>query len=260
MALNPRVLLTPHFPALVADDQAGRGGSIQAGLRELGRTFQAEGVEVMVILSAVWEEEGPFQIDSGARHKSLQDMVGVDVDFHIVCDGWPDLASALQENGLASGLPVETVHRGMDHGASVPYSFLFGESGCRVVVLSNSIRAPEQFILWGKVVRETCAGAGAECALMVGSSLSYDEAAFSRDQDLPGGVELDRIILSRLEAGDWEGLAGWPVEPGRAAPQAGLRQLAFLQGVLGETTKGRVLAFQHHPSIGSVLVEFTLPV
>ena len=214
---------------------------------------------MVVTLSACWDPEGPFQVDSGSRHKTLLDLEGVEVDLHYTCDGWTELANALHANGLDNGLPVETVHRGMDHSASVPLSYLFPEADRRVVALSTSERPPHQMGLWGEVVRETCRGSGAEIALVVGGSLSYDPAAHARGEDRAAGANLDRAVLGRLEAGDWESLRRLDeslLEEGRA--HVGLRHLWFLEGVLGGPLKGHVLAYQRHPSIGSAVVEFDL--
>ncbi|MFQ5668989.1 MAG: hypothetical protein ACE5HD_00555 [Acidobacteriota bacterium] len=260
MALNSRILLVPHFPALLLDERNGNECRIQPALREIGRAFRSEGLEVVVILSARWDVEGPFQVDSGGRHKTLVETDGVDLSLAYACDGWTDLAIALHDNGTASGLPVEMVHHGMDHGASVPVQFLFPRASCRVVPLSTSERSRDDLRRWGEIVRETCRGAGAMCAIMTGGSLSYDPAAYLRGEDRPGGVALDRAVLSRLEAGDWDGLAALPddlLAGGRA--HAGLRHLWFLEGVLGEPVSGTVLGYHRHPSVGSALVEFRQP-
>ena len=260
MALNRRVLLVPHFPALLLDEKSGEECRIHEILRDRGAAFRSEGAQVAVILSAGWDEEGPFQVDNGARLKTLANFDGVDADVRYRCDGWTDLGNALHENGLASGLPVETVHRGMDHSASVPLSYLFPEADRKVILLSASQRGREDLRRWGTVVRETCRGAGAECVILVGASISYDPAAFRRGEERREGVELDKKVLSRLEAGDWEGLAALPGDLMTAAPaHVQLRYLWFLEGVLGEALPGRVLAYRRHPGVGSAVVEFERP-
>jgi 4,5-DOPA dioxygenase extradiol len=259
MAIHPRVLLVPHYPALILDQERGVDGSIAVALAEIGRQYRREESQVVVILSAAWEEEGPFQVDSGARHKTLLDMDGVEVALRYSCDGWTDLALALQENGNSNGLPVEAVHRGMDHGSSVPLSLLFPEADMRVVPLATAKRSREDLRWWGEVVRETCRGAGASCVILVGGSLSYDAEAARRGEDHRAGIEVDRRVLRALEEGDWDGIRDLPEELRAAARvQGDLRHLWFLEGVTGGGAAARVHAYQRHPSVGSALVEFQL--
>ncbi len=260
MALNPHIYLVPHFPGLLRAAASGREPSIIGALSDLGGRLRASGAEVVVILSAGWDEEGPFQVDNGGRHKTLLDFHGVHIDLRYTCDGWADLANALHENGLANGLPVETVHRGMDHSAAVPASLLFPGADRRFVPLSCSQRSRQDYLTWGAVVRETCRGAGAECVILAGGSLSCDPLGHAAGRDDAAGAELDGQVLSRLEAGDWDDLAALPaslMETGHA--HAGLRHLWFLEGVLGAPRPGRVLDHHRLPGVGSALVEFTLP-
>ena len=260
MALDSHMLLAPHFPALLLEARAGREGPSVRALRQAGARWRDAGVQVVVALSAAWDEVGPFQVDNGARHKTLLDMEGVKLELRYACDGWVELANALQENGIDNGLPLEAVHRGMDHGVSVPMSLLFPEADRRVVPLSTSRRQPADWHLWGEVVRETCRGAGARVALLIGGSISYDPEAHAQGRDRAQGADLDRAVLGRLEAGDWTGLHGLPADLLAAArPQCGLRHLWFIEGVLGGKGAGRILAHERLPSIGSAVVEFTLP-
>ncbi|MFQ5720106.1 MAG: hypothetical protein ACE5IK_11225 [Acidobacteriota bacterium] len=259
MALDRHILLAPHFPALRADTLRRTESRVQDALRTCGKTWHEAGVEVLVTMSAAWAPEGPFQIDNGARHKTLVDFAGIETDLRETSDGWPDLANALHANGIDNGLPVETVHRGMDHGTAVPLSYLCPDLSCRVVMLSASQRRAEDLALWGEVVRRTCEGAGARIAIFVGGSLSYNIEAFAEGKDHAEGRELDRMILGRLEAGDWDGLARTdPAELAAGVAQEDLRHLWFLGGVLGSPEPGRVLAYHRHPSVGSAVVSFDL--
>ena len=260
MALSKRIFLAPHFPALLNDTARDQEAPIHAALRRAGAALDEAGVQVMVAMSAGWAPEGPFQVDNGLRHKTLLDFQGVDTSLRYSCDGWAALANALHENGILNGLPVETVHRGMDHSASVPLHYMFPDADRRVVTLSASERSRKDMNEWGAVVRETCRGTGAIVGLFAGGSLSYDPEAHGRGEDRAGGVELDRAILGRLEAGDWDGLAAIDdrlLENGAA--HVALRHLWFLEGVLGKPVAGHVLAHHRYPSVGSALVEFEVP-
>ena len=260
MALNPRIMLVPHHPALLVDSRNSNECGIQEALREKGADYRAEGVQVVVMVSAGWNEQGPFQVDTGARLISLQEFAGQDVDFRYGCSGWRELADALHDNGLASGVPVEGVHRGMDHAASVPLSYMFPDADRRVVLLSVSPRCQEDYHLWGAVVRETCQGVGADCAILVGGSLTWDDAAIASGKDNKNGADLDRRLLTRLESAEWSGqmsIEDAALEKGSA--HADLLHLRFLEGILGTPGVGRLLSYHRHPGVGSAVVEFDLP-
>lgn len=260
VALDPHVLLVPHHPALLVDSRNNCESGVQEVLREKGAAYRAAGVEVIVMVSAGWNQQGPFLVDSGTRLSSLHEFAGQDVDLSYSCPGWRELADALQSNALANGVPVEMVHRGMDHAASVPLSYMFPDGDRRVVLLSVSPRCMDDYHTWGTVVRETCRGAGAECAIIVGGSLTWDTGAISQGKDIQAGADLDRRLLTHLEAAEWDGFMGMDdASLERGSAYAGLLHLRFLEGVLETPQVGQVLAYQRHPGVGSAVVEFQLP-
>jgi aromatic ring-opening dioxygenase catalytic subunit (LigB family) len=259
MALNSHIMLVPHHPALLVDSRNDHESEVQEVLREKGAAYRAAGVEVIVMLSGGWNHQGPFLVDNGSRLSSLQEFAGLDVDLHYSCSGWRELADALQSNGLANGVPVEVVHRGLDHAASVPLSYMFPHGDRRVVLLSVSPRSIDDYRTWGMVVRETCRGAGAECAIIVGGSLTWDAEAMSQGKDIQAGADLDRRLLTHLEAAEWDGFMGMDdASLERGSAYAGLLHLRFLEGVLQTPQVGHILAYQRHPGVGSAVVEFEL--
>jgi aromatic ring-opening dioxygenase catalytic subunit (LigB family) len=260
VALNPRIMLVPHHPALLVDSRNSAESGIQETLRKKGAAYRAEGMQVVVMIAAGWNEQGPFQVDSGSRLSSLQDFAGQDVDFRYACSGWRELAEALHDNGLASGVPLEGVHRGMDHTASVPLSYMFPDADRRVVLLSVSPRSQEDYNLWGAVVRETCQGVGAQCAILVGGSLTWDDAAIASGKDHKDAADLDRRLMTRLESAEWSGQMAIEDAALQKGPvHSDLLHLRFLEGILGAPCVGRVLSYQRHPGVGSAVVEFDLP-
>jgi aromatic ring-opening dioxygenase catalytic subunit (LigB family) len=161
--------------------------------------------------------------------------------------------------GQKARVRVGPTRRGLDSGISIPLHFLAPERQYPVVPLSIAPLDPAACRAWGRTLRETLAARPERVALVVGGALSANAHAWTLRRDVPQAAALDAWALEALARGAWDALE----RPERAwlegaQPEAGLRHLEVLGGVVGETTRGAVRCYEAAPGMGAALVEFAL--
>ena len=217
----------------------------------------AEHADVVVVLSARWSSAGPFQVDTGRRHRTLTDYPGFGVELRYDCTGHPTLARALVDAGVKAGVRVGAAQRGVDSGVTVPLHFLLPRRSVPVVPLSIAARPSSECRAWGKVIRRVLEARPERIALIVGGLLTHDTHAWSFQREVPETRAFDEHALKALASGDWGALA---VEDAkvveRAHPEAELRHLEVLRGFLAGDVPGKVLCYEAGPGVGAALVAF----
>lgn len=257
---HPLVLLVPSLPTLVLDEHRGHRTPMLEALAGAAEALAHDRPDVVLVLSARWETEGPFAVDVGARHRTLTDYTGLGVEVRYDCSGRPALAKALVEAGHAAGVRVGPAQRGVDSGVSVPMHFLFARSGVPVVPLSVADADPAACRAWGAVIARFAAARPERILFVVGGVLSHDEHAWNFKRNVPETATLDEAVMTALGDGDWDALHALPRRTlERAKPQAALRHLEVLRGYLGADLRGQVLAYEAQPGIGAALVSFSMP-
>jgi len=259
--LVSRVLLAPHLPTLLVDEHRGHQTEMLTALANEATWLAAEAPDAVVALSARWDSEGPFLVDTGKRHRTLTDYSGFGVEVRYDCNGLPALARALVEAGTRADVRVGAAQRGVDSGVTVPLHFLLPKSPIPVVPLSLAQRPAAECRKWGAVIARTLAARSERIAFVVGGLLSHDRHAWNLKREVPEAREFDEQALRALEAGEWETLR--TLEPRvreRAQPEAELRHLEVLRGFLGSDVPGVLRCYEASPGVGSALVEFELPV
>ena len=255
--LTSRVLLVPPLPTLVVDQHRRHQTPMLDALRREAERLADERPAAMVVVSARWISAGPFQVDTGRRHRTLTDYAGFGVEVRYDCDGHPGLARALVDAGARAGVRVGPAERGVDSGATVPLHFLVPGKVLPVVPLSVALRPAAECRAWGEVVRRVLAARPEPIALVIGGLLSNDAHSWGLRREVPEARTLDDHALKALTAGDWDRLA--PSDPEvveRAHPDAGLRHLEILRGALGRDAPGEVLCYESAPGVGAALVAF----
>ena len=258
--LISRALLVPHLPTLLVDEHRGHQTPMLEALRELAERLQAERPEIIVVVSARWDSDGPFHVDVGRRHGTLTDYPGFGVEVRYDCPGHPALARALVEAGQKAGVHVGESKRGVDSGVTVPLHFLMPRRHVPVVPLSLARRPASECRAWGAVIQRVLAARPERVAFVVGGLLSHATHDWNLRRDVPEARDFDEHALRALRNGAWDDLrAGDPLMVERAQPEAGLRHLELLRGFLAADVPGQVRCYEAAPGVGAALVEFEVP-
>lgn len=257
--LIPHALLVPILPTLLVDEHRHHRTEMLVALEVQSARLQVEAPEIVVVLSARWESEGPFLVDAGKRHRTLTDYPGFGVEVRHDCPGHPGLARALVAAGTAAGVRVAATKRGVDSGVTVPLHFLIPASRGPVVPLSLADRSPAECRAWGATLRSALAARPERIVFVVGGMLSYNQHAWSLGRDLPEARDFDERMLEALRSGAWDAVRPpKPAQAERVQPQAGFRHLEVLRGFLGSDPPGVILCYESSPGVGSALVDFEL--
>lgn len=255
------VLLVPHAPTLMVDEHRRHRTDMLAAFEAAGERLREHAPDAVVIVSTHWQPSGPFLVDVGARHATLTDYGGFGVEVRYDCPGRPALARALVEGGRRAGLRVAAAERGVDHAVTVPMHFLFPRPIVPVVPLSMSERPQEECRRWGAAIADALRASSDRVAFLVSGAFAHDLHAWSLGREVPECVTFDEMLIEGLGKGDWE--SPGRIDPQikeRAKPEAELRHLSLLRGLLGADIAGRLLAYERAPGVGAALMEFALPV
>lgn len=257
--LIPRALVVPTMPTLLVDEHRGHRTPMLEALAVQAERLRAEEPDVVVALSPRWISEGPFLVGANKRNTTLTDYPGLGVEVRYDCPGHPTLARDLVTAGVAAGVRVAEALRGVDSGITVPLHFLLPASRVPVVPLSLADRPAAECRAWGAVLRRVLSGRPERIALVIGGMLSDNEHAVALRRDVPATRDFDERVLEALRTGAWQEVgARSAAETDLVQPQAGLRHLQILRGVLGRDEPGLVLGYESGPGFGAALLEFPL--
>jgi aromatic ring-opening dioxygenase catalytic subunit (LigB family) len=255
--LIARAWLAPHLPTLLVDQHRGHETAMLRAFADAAERLREESPAAIVIVSARWQSDGPFLVDSGRRHATITDYSGFGVEGRYDCTGHPALARALAEAGRKAGVRAASRPRGVDSGAAVPLSFLRPGRDLPVVPISVSARPRAECRAWGAALRDAIAAWPERVAFVVGGVLAHNAHAWALRRDVPEVATFDERALDALARGDWESLWDAPRSMvRRAQPETSLRHLAILRGFLGGDRHGKLLCYEPAPGTGAALVEF----
>ena len=164
-------------------------------LRREAERLADERPAALVVVSARWISPGPFQVDTGRRHRTLTDYAGFGVEMRYDCDGHPGLARELVDAGARAGVRVGPAERGVDSGATVPLHFLAPGKSLRVVPLSVALRPAAECRAWGDVIRRVLAARPEPITLVIGGS-AFARARVARREFRAG--RLDQRLLEAM--------------------------------------------------------------
>jgi aromatic ring-opening dioxygenase catalytic subunit (LigB family) len=259
MLVSPAIL-APPLPTFVLDEHRRHQTPMLDAFESARARLRAERVEVVVALSARWTTDGPFLVGAASRHRTITGYSGFGVEVRYDCNGQPALARALVESGRKARLRVGPASRGVDSGVVVPLHFLFPERDLPVVPLSVGDCSRDECRMWGAAIRATLSAWPGRVAFVVGGLLTFNEHAWTLNRDVPEGPDFDRTLMDKLETGAWSNLGEGDAKlRERVHPDAELRHLEVLRGVLGADVKGLVRCYQASPGAGAALVEFEVP-
>ncbi len=255
--LTARVLLAPHVPTLLVDQHRGHRTEMIEAYATAARAFAAEEPAAAVVLSARWESPGPFLVEDAPRHRTLTDYYGFGVEVRYDCPGAPALARALAGAASAAGVRVALTQRGVDSGVTVPMHFLAPQKRLPVVPVSLARAPAAAHRAWGAALRRALDACPERVAFVVGGMLSHNVHAWTLGRETPEAQSFDARVLEALTAGAWHELTR--LERRRhalAQPEANLRHLEVLRGLLGVDLPGAVRCYEAGPGVGAALSEF----
>lgn len=257
--LTSRAYLAPASPTMLIDEQRGDFTEMIEALGDAGAALLAEAPAAIVAVSSRWVSSGPFHADDAARHRSVIDLPGFEVEPRHDVAGVPLLARAIVEHAARAGVRATLGRRGNDSGVSVPLHFLERARRVPVVPVSIGEGSREEHRAWGAAIRRTLDAWEGRVAFVVGGALSWSLHDFNLKRDVSETHELDERVLAAMRRGAWDELAALdPALIERARPDAGLRHLEVLRGFLMADAPGRVLQTEGSPGVGTALVEFPL--
>ena len=255
--LTARVLLAPHVATLLVDQHRGHHTEMLEAYAAAARELAAEEPSAIVVLTARWEAPGPFLADVGLRHTTLTDYYGFGVEVRYDCHGAPSLARAIVQAAHAAGVRAATTTRGVDSGVSVPLHFLSSRRLYPVVPVSLARGSAAEHRAWGAALRRALDAWPERVTFVVGGMLSHNVHAWNLKRETPEARTFDARVLAALQAGTWDELARLEMRPhGQAQPEANLRHLEVLRGLLGRDLAGSLRCYEAGPGVGAALVEF----
>jgi len=256
----PRAVLAPHLPTLLLDEHRRHDTPMLEALRLEARRLAGQKPEILVVVSARANVTGPFQVGAARAHRSLTVDPAFGVEVRYDCPGHPALARALVEAGVKARLRVGATPRGIDGGVSVPLHFLLPARVVPVVPVALGDRPEAECRAFGAVMRRVLGARPERIGILVGGMLSHATHEWHFRREVPEATVLDQHVLAALGDGRWDDLLECdPRVIERAHPDAGLRHLALLRGILGADVRGEVLSYEAGPGVGSALVAFEVP-
>ena len=229
-------------------------------LRREAQRLAGQRPEILVVVSASAEVSGPFQVGAARAHRSrtVDPAFGVEVRYD--CPGHPALARALVEAGVQARLRVGATPRGIEGGASVPLHFLLPARNVPVVPVAVGDRPAAECRAFGAAMRRVLAARPERIGILVGGMLSHATHEWHFRREVPETTVLDQHVLAALGDGRWDDLLECdPRVIERAHPEAALRHLALLRGILGADVRGEVRSYEAGPGVGAALVVFEVP-
>jgi aromatic ring-opening dioxygenase catalytic subunit (LigB family) len=196
-------------------------------------------------------------VDAARRHATLTDYYGFGVEVRHDCPGEPALARAVVAGALAGGMRAAATERGVDSGVTVPMHFLAPRKTLPVLPVSLARRPAAEHRAWGAALRSALDAWPRPVAFVVGGMLSHNVHAWNLRRETPEAQELDARVLEALAGGAWAEIAR--IEKRRhakAQPEANLKHLEVLRGLLGADVPGTVRCYEAGPGVGAALVEF----
>lgn len=257
--LTTSAFLLPSVPTMLIDEQRGDITEMIEALGDAGARVAAESPDAIVVVAARWAGGEMFQVDDGAKHKSVVDLPGFGVEPRHDCPGAPRLARAIVEHAAARGVRAVTARRGIDSSAAVPLHFFDPARRIPVVPVSVADGGAEEHRAWGAALREALAEREERVAFVAAGALAWNVHAFNLKRELRDTLEFDDGAVGALRRGEWDALAALAKRfADRAMPEADLRHVHVLRGFLGRDVAGMVLERETLPGIGTLLAEFPL--
>ena len=240
------VAFVPNTPTLIGDLGVKHTETISA-LRSFGKEISGK-IDAAVIMTPHFQTSGSFGIVSAPRLRQIYDFYGFPRAFYEVKyepPGDPELAGQIVNLGKDHGIRIMPVGTwGLDHGAWSPLYHIFEGAHMPVVPLSISQDlGPAAHVSLGKMMRSPQIKKNI-CILATGSLIHrLDLFQMGREWTPPGSMEYLDLCIASFRAGTWERIWGASQDLFHAAsPEGDNLPLRFIEGVVGEKFKARILS------------------
>ena len=240
------VAFMPNTPTLIGDMGVEHKDTI-AALRSFGSEISGE-IDAAVIMTPHFQTSGSFGIVASARLRQIFDYYGFPPSFYEVRyepPGDPQLSEQIITMGKDAGIRIGQVSNwGLDHGAWSPLFHVFRNADVPIVPLSISPDLGYQaHVMLGRIMRSQSITNNL-CVLSTGSLIHrLDLFQTGTDMTPPKALEYLNICISALGDGKWESIWNAPPDLIKAAsPEGHNLPLRFIQGVVGDRFRARILA------------------
>ena len=240
------VAFVPNTPTLIADLGVQHEETISA-LESFGNEISGK-IDAAVIMTPHFRTSGSFGIVSAPRLKQIFDFYGFPPNFYKVRyepPGDPELAEQITELGTRNGIRVGAVDNwGLDHGAWSPLFHIFRDANVPILPVSICPSLGiDAHISLGKLMHSASLKKNL-CIIASGSIIHrLDLFQSGNHHTPPAAIEYLDLCISSFKEGNWNKIRNAsPDILHAAAPEGDNLPLRFIEGVVGENYKARVLA------------------
>ncbi|MGC8506485.1 MAG: dioxygenase [Thermoplasmata archaeon] len=240
------VAFMPNTPTLIGDLGADHKETVRA-LRSFGEEIAGK-IDAVVVMTPHFQTSGSFGVVGAERLRQIFDFHGFPPEFYEVRyepPGDPQLAEQIIKLGKDTGIRiVQAGNWGLDHGAWSPLFHIFKDADIPTVPLSICPDLGYQaHMALGRIMRSRSI-TGNLCVLSTGSLIHrLDLFQAGNDRTPPKALEYLDICISSFMEGRWDGIWNAPPDLVNAASPEGYNlQLRFIQGVVGDRFRTRILA------------------
>ena len=240
------VAFMPNTPTLIGDLGVDHKDTI-AALRSFGKEIAGK-IDAVVIMTPHFQTSGSFGIVGTERLRQIFDFYGFPPEFYEARyepPGDPRLAEQIINLGKDAGIRIgQAGNWGLDHGAWSPLFHIFKDADIPTVPLSICPDLGYQaHIALGRLMRSPSIKNNL-CVLSTGSLIHrLDLFQAGNDSTPPKALEYMDICISSFEEGKWDGIWNAPSGlVGAASPEGYNLPLRFIQGVVGDRFRARILA------------------
>jgi 4,5-DOPA dioxygenase extradiol len=242
------VLYVPNSPTLIGDVGMGdRHIETERVLKECGASVRGR-VRTVVVLTPHFVTRKSLGLVTQVPLRQVYDFQGFpDALFQVRYEppGAPETGRRLEKLCADRSIPLREVPEwGLDHGAWSALLHLFPKADVPVLPLSICPDlGPAAHTGLGAAVRELAREE--DLMVLATGSIIHNFRLLSggHPEELARAREYLATVERSLTAGHWEGVWGAPTELHRAAsPEGGDLPLRFLEGVVGDKFRAKVLA------------------
>ena len=258
---NPLPFLHPENPAWAG---------LATGAREAGRALAESKPDVILMYSTQWmavldqlwqtrEHSTGVHVDENwYEFGDLQTDLRIDIPLALACIEASTRAGLRSKAIDYEGFPIDT-------GTIVANGFLNPGSKVNVVIGANNLYHDfAKTELLGKLAAEQAELQGKRVAVVGVGGLSgkfFDQKLDITTDHIRGETddELNRKLLSLMEAGDIDGLRAWlPDYVAETGADMGMKHMAWILGATGVFSGAKTLAYGPTYGAGAAVVQFAV--
>jgi 3,4-dihydroxyphenylacetate 2,3-dioxygenase len=235
------VAVAPHAPRLGVEERvpAFQRGLID-GLKQMGQALRTLRPGLFVVNSAHWVSTFNWYATAQNSHRGVcvadeapDLMPGTPYERQ----GDPAFARAFVEElkrASIPALPNDSPHSQWDYASLVPLLYLDPDGEVPVVQISTVLHGSlEEAVAVGRLLDRVAQGTGRRVVFIASNALSHALERGPEKWPTPERIEMDKLLIGRLERGEVAPLLEWlPTYSREAVAEMGGRVLAVMCGAL----------------------------